>query len=393
MNTRPLNLSEEQNLSLIRQAGVDCALLFLTETGLQKSILDAVLPLRLLLKEAGLHDYSTQGQGSEAKVYVESILFSRNTQSEVKVSLYRPNTKKGDPRIWFSQLSSVASPNEVLAVGVADGRLTCINLSSSNTADSRSPEFNFLADLQPDTTAATELHEMLLELAAKGPLKAVCKGSTAVGRTIEAGLNITINSSRKPDFKGIEIKSGRAASAKRSETRKTLFACVPDWSLSCCGSSREILEKYGYESDSGFALRCTVSTTRPNSRLLQLDLNSAFDWLTEFAAKHPREEVAVWPLDKLHRRLKEKHQETFWVTAKSEEVGGCEYFTLQSIRHTKFPSMVTFDEFLEKGIITVDHLIKRTPSGGASEKGPLFKIPPKNVEALFLSPAQYYDLT
>jgi hypothetical protein len=46
---------------------------------------------------------------------------------------------------------------------------------------------------------------------------------------------------------------------------------------------------------------------------------------------------------------------------------------------------------LGQGIITLNHLIKRTPSGGAAEKGPFFKINP-NALNLLLPPNKTYDL-
>ena len=40
----------------------------------------------------------------------------------------------------------------------------------------------------------------------------------------------------------------------------------------------------------------------------------------------------------------------------------------------------------------MDHLIKRKPSGGAAEKGPLFKIVRAKIQELFLGDPQEYSL-
>lgn len=98
MNSRPLTATEQANLATIRDAGLDCAFLYLTANGLKKSILDAVLPLRTLLKESGVHDFGNQLQGEPAKVLVPAILFSEDRRVDVEASLYRPVTKQGDPR-------------------------------------------------------------------------------------------------------------------------------------------------------------------------------------------------------------------------------------------------------------------------------------------------------
>jgi len=43
-------------------------LLVPTETGMQKSIMDATAGLREYFQETGFHDYDTQAQGPDAKV-------------------------------------------------------------------------------------------------------------------------------------------------------------------------------------------------------------------------------------------------------------------------------------------------------------------------------------
>ena len=103
-----------------------------------------------------------------------------------------------------------------------------------------------------------ELLRLLKGVALAGRSRIIeCIGDTAVGRSIETGLGISINSSRNPDFKGIEIKSGRSAIVASRENRATLFACVPDWDLSALKSSRQIMEKFGYERGNDFKLYCT----------------------------------------------------------------------------------------------------------------------------------------
>ena len=70
---------------------------------------------------------------------------------------------------------------------------------------------------------------------------------------------------------------------------------------------------------------------------------------------------------------------------------GREYFHFKKIEHTRKPIVSQFDLMLEQGIITVDHLIKRTPEGKVVEKGPLFKIKPNAVSLLF-PPSKIYSI-
>jgi hypothetical protein len=283
---------------------------------------------------------------------------------------------------------------EIIALFVYKKSIHFINLSEDTLEKSANVNsaFHFLQSATSKAKAASdELLEALRAIAALGPIDSVCEGSTAIGRSIETALGIPINSARAPDFKGIEIKSGRSTIASK-ETRATLFGCVPDWDISNCKSSAEILNNHGYERDGTLKLYCTVSTKAPNSQSLQLSIVSAEQVLREFAAKPKRTEVAAWRLERLHKYLSEKHKETFWVKARAERHRGKERFHLQSIIHTKNPSLPQFDLLLDDGTITLDHLIKRK-NQRVHEKGPLFKIVRSRIPDLFHALPKTYSLS
>lgn len=398
MNTRPLNEQESRNLAALNKAGCDSVLLYLTETGLRKAILDATEPMRRLLCDAGIHNFLRQLQGPKNKVLKTAFVLTESEIRPVSVSLYRPVTKKGDPRLWFYEFKSFAEPDDACAVFVHNHAIHVLNLTQSKIAELlaagiQNPVANFLRQIKPTSLAISEeLVSLLRTIAQAGEIRAVCEGDTAVGRSIETALGIPINSSRNPDFKGIEIKSGRTPKIGSQANRATLFGCVPDWDLSTIKSSRSILERFGYERGDDFKLYCTVSTRRANSQGLQFEVKEADKWLREFCAREPVEEVCIWRLDRLHERLAEKHGETFWVKAKSIRRNAGEWFQLESITHTTRPSMDQFDRLLTAGNITMDHLIKRKASGRISEKGPLFKIEPARIGELFLGEPRKYSL-
>ena len=102
-------------------------------------------------------------------------------------------------------------------------------------------------------------------------------------------------------------------------------------------------------------------------------------------------DFVVWGLEILHKRLLEKHNETFWIAADSLTIDGKEYFQYKKVEHTKKPIVSQFDILLEQGIITLDHLIKRKTNGSVVEKGPIFKIKPNALDLLF-PPSQIYPL-
>ena len=99
------NTSVEAAMRLFNGAGITTGLLVPTETGYHKSIMDATLSFRDFLRESGTHEYQEQLQGQENKVVVPAKFVFPDRCIETTASLYRPNTKQGDPRIWFGRLT------------------------------------------------------------------------------------------------------------------------------------------------------------------------------------------------------------------------------------------------------------------------------------------------
>lgn len=389
MNQRtPIILTTEQNeLSFknrkyLAQKGIDYGLLSITQTGLEKSIMDAVGSLRAYFKDHQYHDYSSQLQGTSYKVLNPCYLVTTDNDAQnQKVSLYRPETKKGDPRIWIYGLKNCAQSGDEIALILDKGVLYVFNISVLDLSQNQ-----ILNQIINDYEAiAHELLERLEALSKKGALKAIKQGDTAIGMTIEHALGISANSSPYPDYKGIELKSARL---NKASNRTTLFAQVPEWSISTLKSSKEIVDKYGYPRENDLKLYCTLSTNKYNSQGLGFEVDFNNDLLNEVHEQDGN--VASWLGQTLRSKLLEKHRETFWIKADTQTNNGDEYFTLRSITHTKNPLASQFLLLMEQGIITMDHLIKRKDmTGKTTEKGPLFKIKPQHLSLLFPEPMNY----
>ena len=389
---RPLNNFEEQNLKALTENSVSLTLIEPTENGLKKSIMDATGTVRNYLKTNNFHDYGLQLQGPENKIIIEAIIYGESSVFKSKTSLYRPQTKKGDPRVWFSGLTKHSNPNDILALICFDGKIHILNITQLSVDKLlKSALINPIKELVQEINGvenaiANELLLMLKKIAGN-PIPSMVDADTSVGRTLETALGIDINSSKLPDYKGIELKSFRA----KKGNRKNLFAQVPNWKLSKFKSSAEILDAFGYWREEDFKLYCTVSGITTNSQGLSLKVDSDINQLIESSDKKDVGDFVVWTLDKLHERLLEKHKETFWVAADSLSIGGKEHFQYKAVEHTKKPIVSQFDILLEQGIITLDHLIKRNFKGKVVEKGPLFKIKPNSLDLLF-PPSKKYSL-
>ena len=397
MNSRPLEGNEAKNLIAINNTGTPSALLFLTATGLSHALLDATEPIRRFFEDANFHFYERQSQGQEHKIERKCTLALDKDVVQTTVSLYRPNTKKGDPRLWISGLRGHAKPGDILALVIKDGGLVVANLTQLKPPEpfdvaEGSLAYSYIDQIVSEQFVAessarvAELVEKLRKIA-KDYLPAEVDADTAVGRAIEKALGIKINSSKSPDYKGIELKSSRAL---RKANRSGLFAKVADWEISSCKSSAEILRRHGYVEEGVRRLCCTVKASRPNSQgLFLVKTDSELREMCKMAGKTAG--VCIWRLSGLHEALLKKHRETFWIKLESFSRGKNEYFRLKSAIHTKSPSVTHFDTMLDSGDVTVDHMITQEPDETSpQEKGPQFKVADAKRPQLFLGKQKEY---
>ena len=391
----------EQFLSLFAETGISVAFLVPTPTGYEKSIMDATGPVRALLKDEGIHSYEQQNQGPAYKHMVSSFFVTDNGLIETEASLYRPVTKKGDPRIWFKNLRKYCRPCNLLALIVHDNRIYVINLSDETIRNSLL-NGGFAKDLleqikYSNESIAEELLNKILGIHRQGFIPSITPGDPGVGDTLEHALGIERNNSPTPDYKGIELKTTRLTrhGSKRAKTRNTLFTRVPDEGL----TYREIVEKYGKwqiprnSNKERLQLYETFSTQRVNAYDLKLNVNYTKDQLEmQFVERALSKYVSSWKMDTLKNALLTKHHETFWVKAVSKDVEGQEFFRYDKILHTKQPNATLIAPLLDEGIITLDLAAHFKEDGKWRDHGMLFKIDPDNIGLLLGAPSEY-DLT
>lgn len=134
-----LGKADRELLDVIRffaARGLEAGYLVPTETGLEKSIMDAHGQLAGYLRRAGLHDYSKQPQGGDAKVILKTWFVKEDSLLETKSSLYRPEAKTGDPRIWIYDLSKYVGAGNLLALFGHERELYVVNASEPGLLES-----------------------------------------------------------------------------------------------------------------------------------------------------------------------------------------------------------------------------------------------------------------
>lgn len=388
---RELSGQELENIGFLTRYGLAYGLLEPTATGLNKSIMDATASYRTFLWQQGIHDFDAQLQGPENKREVPAnVITIRGIAIRANASLYRPRTKNGDPRVWFSNLHRYFHPGEILVTLWAGNQLWVLSATRMDFAEAMEQLPTFRNLLQPLTdereSVFEELLSMLRSLSGRGFIPTIKRGDTAVGHLLETELGIKANSRKIPDYKGVELKSSRGGTLNQ-----TMFARVPDWQSSNFKSSRAILEEFGYARGDDFKLYCTVSSQRYNSQGLALVVDEKAGLLREVSDRPYARQVVAWRISDLQDALASKHADTFWIGAESVRSGGDEFIHFQSVRQTTRPVVEQIAPMLNAGTITVDHLIKES-AARVSEKGPLFRINKNFFDSLFPDPV-FHDLT
>lgn len=391
------NLDIVKTLRQFKTAGLTVTFVVPTATGIEKSIMDATADVREFLVRHQLHDFSMQAQGPANKNVVQTTILAQGEVVKTITSLYRPISKSGDPRIWPHGLKKLAEPSDLLAILANQDGLVIINCSQSNLTELlnfSSKEFKYILAqfLVGKSDVALELLEKMKEIHQLGFVQTKRVGDTGVGYTLETLLGIAANSSKTPDFKGIEIKSKRQRSG--TGNRSNLFSQVPNWKLSRLKSSKELLYERGQykEAKNRIQLVHQLSVTKPNSYYLQLKVDWSKEQLQQlYMAKSPPITDVIWEFPLLKERLLSKHKETFWITAETQGKNGevDESFYYKKIKHTGSVDQSAFPILLDLGVITVDYTIKALPSGEAKDQGYLFKINPNNLDLLFDQVTEY----
>ena len=367
---RPFTPFEKRNMEYLVNKNVKFTQVQITATGLKKSILDATTPMRTYFKENNVHDYALQTKGQDNKVIIKTYILTEYKEIETQTSLYRPETKDGDPRLWIYRLKETTEADDIHAIiAPTPTSLFVINLTKVDIVKCcESSLVNPIQDLisvfyHSSNLISNELLAILRSYENQW-IDTDLRADTAIGRQVEALLGIDMNASKLPDYKGIELKSFRS---QRPSIKKNLFCKVPAWDLSHLKSGAEIVDKYGYMSGGIKSYRNTLYCKAPNSQNLRLNMNYPDDLLEIEEDKIIGEnqfkkiaDVAVWRLQTLHECLLTKHHETFWIEVDTR-IGdqGQEQFMFNKIEHTRNPIVSQFDILLEQSMITVDLLLGR----------------------------------
>jgi hypothetical protein len=122
----------QRNITFLDGMGTQYSILTPTETGLNKSIMDAVSSVREFFAKQGIHDYEPQDWGPENKeILIGQFNTSVTENRDTNISLYR-SQGRGDYRIWFSDLKNFAEAGDKLVIKYVDSQIEIMNISKTD---------------------------------------------------------------------------------------------------------------------------------------------------------------------------------------------------------------------------------------------------------------------
>ncbi len=344
------NQEESEIIELINNYNHnEFALIRMTETMIDKSIIDASEGLRKILFANKLIDFNGLIPGG-AKEYKKSIIVS-NSPIETKASFYRPKTKNGDPRFWLYDLKKYAKIGDLIYLTISDKTLIAIPIKSiEGIQDSIKDIFD---DIEKNETVI-KLKKELSILKSVGFIESVVTDSRApkdVGLTLERFLKIKVNSLKTPDYLGkIELKSKR-----EGLTKDSLFSKIPDKDISKYKTVKSVITKFGkLDKLNRIALYNNI-ITKPNSHGLYLfPDNNKLILYQKYELDLIEDDVCAWHYETLKNALETKHPTTLWVDAEEKVIDGRIHFLYRNFILTTKPVFSEFISLIERDLINFD---------------------------------------
>lgn len=218
------------------------------------------------------------------------------------------------------------------------------------------------------------LVRQMRNLWARGYLPVKEKGSGRFGLALERHLNIPPNSSKTPDFMGIELKT------KRDKSLQTLFSKVPT-EYTGCNSKKELVQNHGYFDE------------KRNRQALYTSFNSEGDSLG-FSLKANNDFVSVvkdgtellrYNCDLLEEALLSKHTESAYISVSTRKGSNNEQeCRFDELIYCKRPSMRRFLKMIDKGDVNLDFTLS-IKNERVRDHGFLWRVKADAITDLYLS--------
>lgn len=222
---------------------------------------------------------------------------------------------------------------------------------------------------------AVEPHEILFARLRKlGPITVTEKGSGRFGLAVEGALGIQQNSSKAPDFMGIELKT------KRDQTLQTLFSRVPS-RYTQDQDKRGMFDRHCYDDwKRNRRALYTSFTSQPNSLGFSLIVERQIVRVVRNG-----DSVLEYDAETLEEALLSKHSQTVFLAVAPKAQDGKEFCTLTAATYCKSPSVIRFMRLISEGEVYLDFTMSARPNGRIADHGFLWRIRGESIDRLYLS--------
>lgn len=198
-------------------------------------------------------------------------------------------------------------------------------------------------------------------------------GAGRYGLTLEHHLSIPQNSSKTPDFMGIELKT------KHGSSLQTLFSRVPTRYLAC-RDKNELVEKYGYY-DKGRKRQALYTSFNNSPDSLGFYLATMEDRVVVNRKTVP---ILEYDSSVIDVALLSKHSETAYVSVTpgtlKNGAAGCRF---DQLLYCKTPSLLRFMRMAREGNVYLDFTLSKL-KGRVKDHGFLWRVPQDALAKLYI---------
>jgi hypothetical protein len=218
------------------------------------------------------------------------------------------------------------------------------------------------------------LRSKLRELKAKGPILVFENGSGRYGLAIEKALGIPPNSSKAPDFMGIELKTKSSISGLQTLFSRTPSRYLPD------NDKKKFFDQHCHiDTKKNHRALYTSFSTKPDAFGFFLQLDNQ-------VVRVMRKENAVleYEIERLEEALVSKHAQTAFLSVLPAGARGSQTCELISAMYCKQPSIIRFLRLLETGAVFLDLMMSESGRGQIKDHGFLWRVHWDCLDLLYL---------
>lgn len=198
-------------------------------------------------------------------------------------------------------------------------------------------------------------------------------GAGRFGLAVERELGVPPNSSKTPDFMGIELKT------KRDKSLQTLFSRVPSRYVQV-QDKKGLFERHHYlDTKRERRALYTSFSSSPDSLGFSLRVDGQV-----IEVRRQSDVVCEYDAELIEEALLSKHTQTVFLKISTSRKAGIEYCKVDAATYCKWPSIIRFLRLISKGDVYLDFTMSEKGSGVVKDHGFLWRMRSDALDRLYL---------